>query len=61
MGREIAERVIEEARTIGYRFLRLDTLPRMERAIRMYRDLGFRGISAYGDNPPEATCFELTL
>ncbi len=61
LGRDLAERVIGEARTAGYVSLRLDTLPRMERAIRMYRDLGFRKIPAYGDNPPGAICFELAL
>ena len=61
LGRELVERVVEEARTAGYASLRLDTLPRMERAIRMYRELGFREIPPYGDNPPEAICFKLIL
>jgi ribosomal protein S18 acetylase RimI-like enzyme len=33
----------------------------MEGAIGLYRSLGFREIPAYGDNPPEAICFELPL
>jgi len=39
----------------------IDTLPRLDRAIALYQALGFREIPCYGDNPPEALCFELTL
>ena len=61
LGRALAERAIGEARTVGYRLLRLDTLPRMERAIPLYRALGFREIPKYADNPDTAICFELVL
>ena len=61
LGRALVERVIAEAKAAGYRALRLDTLPMMERAIALYRSLGFREIPPYGDNPPEAICFELPL
>ena len=61
LGRALAERVIVESRNAGYRLLRLDTLPRMTRAIPLYRALGFREIPRYADNPDTAICFELTL
>ncbi len=61
LGRLLVERVIAEARATHYRLLRLDTLPVMERAIALYRGIGFREIPPYSDNPPEAICFELTL
>jgi ribosomal protein S18 acetylase RimI-like enzyme len=61
LGRALVERIIAEARAAGYRFLRLDSLPVMESAINLYRGLGFREIPPYGDNPPEAICFELGL
>jgi ribosomal protein S18 acetylase RimI-like enzyme len=61
LGRSLVERVIAEAKFAGYRALRLDTLPKMERAIALYRSLGFHEIPPYGDNPPEAICFELKL
>lgn len=60
-GRLLAERIIEEAKAAGFQLLRLDTLPSMENAIRLYRKLGFREIPPYGDHPPEAICFELKL
>jgi GNAT superfamily N-acetyltransferase len=43
IGRELAERVIQEARALAYQRLRLDTHPpTMQAAVRMYRDLGFQ-------------------
>lgn len=61
LGRRLVERVVEEAKAAGYPVLRLDTLPVMQRAIALYRALGFREIPRYGDNPPGAICFELAL
>lgn len=61
LGRLLTERIIADATAAGYRLLRLDTLPALERAIGLYRKLGFQEIPPYGDNPPEAICFELKL
>jgi putative acetyltransferase len=63
LGRVLAERIIQEARTIGYRRMRLDTVePVMRDAVAMYRKLGFREITPYRDNPiPGALYMELLL
>jgi putative acetyltransferase len=61
LGRLLVERIIADARAANYRLLRLDTLPVLGRATALYLSLGFREIPPYGDNPPEAICFELTL
>ncbi len=57
LGRSLAERVIAEARALGYRRLRLDTLPSMHAAQRLYSDLGFVDTAPYNDNPIEGTRF----
>lgn len=41
LGRRLAERVIAEARAIGYATLLLDTLPNLRPALRLYESLGF--------------------
>lgn len=63
LGRTLAETIIKTAREIGYHRVRLDTLPgKMDRAIAMYRSLGFKEIEPYYDNPVEgATFMELSL
>jgi GNAT superfamily N-acetyltransferase len=51
-GRMLAERIIAEARDIGYRRMRLDTVePVMKDAVAMYHKLGFREIAPYCANP----------
>ena len=63
LGRALAERVIVEARGIGYKKLRLDTVePRMQAAVAMYRALGFREIEPYRPNPIDGALYmELQL
>jgi GNAT superfamily N-acetyltransferase len=63
LGRVLAEKIIAEARIIGYKRMRLDTLPpKMNKAITLYRSLGFEEIPAYYSNPvPGATFMELKL
>ena len=52
MGRALAERIIAEARQIGYQRIRLDTVePVMKYAVAMYRKLGFKEIAPYCENP----------
>ncbi len=63
LGRALAEELIVTARAIGYQRMRLDTVPgKMDRAIAMYREMGFREIEAYYPSPVRHTLFmELAL
>lgn len=62
LGRFVVERLLAEARSLGYRHVRLDTLPQMGAAIGLYRVLGFREIEPYRHNPvPGALYMELEL
>jgi putative acetyltransferase len=63
LGRILANRVIGEARRIGYKRMRLDTVePVMKDAVAMYRKFGFKEIPAYRPNPNPGTLYmELLL
>jgi ribosomal protein S18 acetylase RimI-like enzyme len=63
LGRALADRIIAEARQIGYHHMRLDTVePVMKDAVAMYRKIGFREIAPYRENPMAGTLYmELEL
>ena len=62
IGLQLAERIVEEARAIGYPRMRLDTLPSMHSAIRLYAALGFSPCAAYYETPlPDTVFMELPL
>ncbi len=52
VGRRLAEASIEEARSLGYRRMRLDTLAFLGSAQRLYLSLGFRRAKPYHAVPP---------
>jgi ribosomal protein S18 acetylase RimI-like enzyme len=57
LGRRLAEAAMAEARSLGYRAMRLDTLPSMQDAQWLYEVLGFREIANYNGNPVVGTRF----
>jgi putative acetyltransferase len=62
LGRLLITRVIQEAREAGYRQMRLDSLPSMQTAISLYRQLGFGDRSPYHADPVAGAVFlELAL
>jgi len=63
LGRALVHELIAQARSVGYQCMRLDTMQgKMDRAIALYRMVGFREIPPYYDSPVKETLFlELDL
>ena len=57
LGRILVERIVAEARQLGYRSLLLDTLPFMRQAQSLYLSMGFQPTSAYRFNPIAGSAF----
>lgn len=56
-GETLTRRIMDDARKAGYRYLRLDTLPGLKSALKLYRRLGFREIDPYYDCLVPGTIF----
>ena len=63
IGNQLIETLIDEARSVGYKKMRLDTHPpKMGKAVSLYGSHGFRPIPPYYNNPNEHVLFmELDL
>lgn len=51
IGRKLAEVLLKIAAEKGYTTMKLDTLEKLQAAIRLYEQLGFEKTGAYYDNP----------
>lgn len=56
-GELLLERIMGDARRIGYKYMYLDTLPFLKKAIGMYRRRGFVEIEKYSDSPIDDTIY----
>jgi ribosomal protein S18 acetylase RimI-like enzyme len=57
IGRALATAAIARAQSIGYKKIRLDTVPSMKAALQMYKSMGFYPISPYRENPVPGTSY----
>jgi putative acetyltransferase len=57
LGKRLVEAALEDARRAGHRFVRLDTLPTMIAARKLYASLGFLPIAPYYPSPIAGTAF----
>lgn len=56
-GQRLLDAALDRARGLGYRSIRLDTLPSMQAAVALYRKYGFQDIPPYRENPFEGTLY----
>jgi GNAT superfamily N-acetyltransferase len=57
LGKLILQAALDEARRLGYRSIRLDTVPDMQAAIKVYTAAGFHEIDPYRFNPMPGALF----
>ncbi|MDP1814503.1 MAG: GNAT family N-acetyltransferase [Leadbetterella sp.] len=53
IGKLLAEALIEKAKDLKYKIMKLDTLGRLESAVSLYRNLGFEETIPYNVNPED--------
>ncbi|WP_417456082.1 GNAT family N-acetyltransferase [Kordiimonas sp.] len=52
-GRKLCEKLLSDAKTLGYKTMLLDSLRRLEAAVALYQKLGFEEIEPYNFNPED--------
>lgn len=57
ISKALIEKVIADAKEIGYKHMRLDTFPFMSSAIKLYEKYGFYYIEKYNNNPAQTAIF----
>lgn len=57
LGELLVRKVIEQAKEIGYNSILLDTFPYLNKAICLYKKLGFYEIERYNDNPIDTSIY----
>ena len=53
----LVEKIIEDAKKIGYSYMLLDTLPFLQSAIHIYKEFGFYEIESYNDSPMDSSIY----
>lgn len=57
IGNILIQKIIEDAKEIGYSCMLLDTLPFLKSAIHMYKKWGFYEIDSYNDSPMNTSIY----
>ncbi len=57
IGDLLIQKIIEDAKSIGYSYMLLDTLPFLKSALHMYQKWGFYEIPCYNDSPMENSIY----
>ncbi|NWF88521.1 MAG: GNAT family N-acetyltransferase [Ignavibacteriaceae bacterium] len=57
LGKQLVQKIIDEALKIGYVKMRLDTVPKMKEAIDLYHKIGFKEVEPYRENPIEGALY----
>lgn len=57
IGEQLIEKIIKDAKEIGYSYMLLDTLPFLKGAIYLYKKYGFYEIASYNNSPMNTSIY----
>ncbi len=57
LSRLLMDRLLADARAIGYKVMLLDTLPFLQAALRLYKAYGFEEVGRYNDSPMDTSIY----
>ena len=57
IAKTLVEKIVSDAKKIGYSSMLLDTLPFLQTAIKMYKKMGFYEIECYNNSPMEDSIY----
>jgi ribosomal protein S18 acetylase RimI-like enzyme len=57
IGKLMVQKIITDAKEIGYSYMLLDTLPFLEKAIHIYKKFGFYTIDCYNNSPMNTSIY----
>ena len=57
LGKKLIDRIISDAKEVGYRHILLDTLPFLKTALKIYESYGFYEIDCYNNSPLDTTIY----
>ena len=57
IGKLLVQKIITDAKEIGYSYMLLDTLPFLEKAIHIYEQFGFYTIDCYNNSPMSTSIY----
>lgn len=57
IGNRLVQKIVSDARRIGYRYMLLDTLPFLKNAIYLYEQYGFYEIQKYNNSPMDTSIY----
>lgn len=57
LGQQILQQALDAATQLGYKYIRLDTVPHMQAAIKLYKAAGFYEIEPYRFNPIDGAIY----
>lgn len=62
LGEKLVNLILDEGAKIGYEYVKLDTLPFLKTALKLYKKLGFYETEKYNDSPMDTSiylCYDL--